>query len=153
MRIYLASSWRNESFEDMRRELYYEEHDVYNFRATGFKWSRYTSEAQCDVAVEYRRLLGMVSVEQAYETDYKALESADAVIMLLPCGNSSHLEAGWAIARGIPTAAFMNGQPVDLDLMYRMFGLVTDSYSQLFAWLRSVSSYRAVLDKLPPVSL
>lgn len=40
MRIYVASSWRNEHVESVIQTLRGAGHDVYDFRQTGFQWSR-----------------------------------------------------------------------------------------------------------------
>ena len=46
------------------------------------------------------------------------MEWADAFVLLMPCGRSAHLEAGWAIGAGKPTAILLSaGEP---ELMYKM---------------------------------
>lgn len=45
---------------------------------------------------------------------------ADVCVLVMPCGRSAHLEAGWFVGAGKPTLILLeNGEP---ELMYRMVG-------------------------------
>ena len=58
-------------------------------------------------------------VRQAYEKDIEGLRSSDAFIMMLPAGNSSHIEAGIAFALGKKT--ILIGNPDDCETHYLIF--------------------------------
>jgi enhancing lycopene biosynthesis protein 2 len=50
---------------------------------------------------EYRELLTTSPIAAAgYVNDLRAMEWADTCLLILPCGRSAHLEAGWFAGRG-----------------------------------------------------
>ncbi|WP_421878341.1 hypothetical protein [Pacificispira sp.] len=108
MKIYLASSWRNEKQPHIVNELRAEGHDVYDFRRPfhthrGFQWSDIDPNWQAWTAEEYRRhLVTHPQAARGYMNDLRAMEWADCCVLLLPCGRSAHLEAGWFAGRGKP---------------------------------------------------
>ena len=80
-------------------------HDVYDFRnpenASGFQWKSLDPEWQNWTAREYRvNLLKNPLASHGYLNDMRAMEWADTCVLLLPCGRSAHLEAGWFAGRG-----------------------------------------------------
>lgn len=105
-RIYLASSWRNEFQPDMVDFLRMHGHDVYDFRnppngAGGFSWSEIDENWQSWSAEQYREALTTHPVAaRGYVSDLRGMEWADTCVLLLPCGRSAHLEAGWFCGRG-----------------------------------------------------
>lgn len=105
-RIYLASSWRNleqPGFVDLLRA---NGHEVYDFRnppsgVPGFAWSEIDPDWQAWSAEEYRRLLTTHPIAaRGYVSDLRGMEWADTCVLLLPCGRSARLEAGWFCGRG-----------------------------------------------------
>lgn len=88
-----------------------------SFRAKGSDW---------EDAGEYLRMI-------AHE---RALVAADAVVMVLPCGKSAHLELGWAVGRGKRTAILLD-DPVEPELMYKMVDYLSLSLHDLLGWLGS----------------
>ena len=104
-RIYLASSWRNTTQPIFLRMLRDAGHEVYDFRnpenASGFQWKSLDPEWQNWTAREYRvNLLKNPLASHGYLNDMRAMEWADTCVLLLPCGRSAHLEAGWFAGRG-----------------------------------------------------
>jgi hypothetical protein len=113
MKIYIASSWKNETLcRDYARTLREWGHDV-------------------DVFCELREGRTIFSFDEISEADshnaismlqepiaQKWIDWADCVLMLLPCGNSAHLEAGYAKGCGKKlyiVGDFKNGE---FDVMY-----------------------------------
>ncbi|MGQ3486085.1 hypothetical protein [Roseovarius pacificus] len=105
-RIYLASSWRNPNQPPMVQILRDHGHEVYDFRnppsgVPGFAWSEIDPNWQSWSAEDYRRLLTThPTAARGYVTDLRGMEWADTCLLLLPCGRSAHLEAGWFCGRG-----------------------------------------------------
>ena len=60
------------------------------------------------------------------------------VVLLLPCGRSAHLEAGWALGRRKPTCIVLGGGPVDPELMYLMADYIAPTAASVFEWLDSL---------------
>ena len=105
-RIYLASSWRNPEQPRNVEFLRQAGHEVYDFRNpfhcdSGFSWSEIDPDWQNWTAQQYRdALLTHPRAAQGYMSDMRAMEWADTCVLLLPCGRSAHLEAGWFCGKG-----------------------------------------------------
>jgi hypothetical protein len=105
-RIYAASSWRNQNQPAVVAALREAGHEVYDFRnpfngRPGFAWSEIDPNWQTWTAAKYRELLTTSPIAAAgYVSDLRAMEWADTCVLILPCGRSAHLEAGWFTGRG-----------------------------------------------------
>lgn len=105
-RIYLASSWRNPHQADAVEMLRRAGHQVYDFKyppsgVPGFAWSDIDPQWQMWGAMDYRDLLTTHPIAaRGYLNDFRGMEWADTCVLLLPCGRSAHLEAGWFAGRG-----------------------------------------------------
>lgn len=105
-RIYLASSWRNPHQPLLVNRLRLHGHEVYDFRnppngVKGFAWSEIDPDWQAWSAKKYIELLTTSPIAaRGYMTDFRGMEWADTCVLLLPCGRSAHLEAGWFAGRG-----------------------------------------------------
>ena len=140
MKIYVASSWRNQRqpfIVEFLRDL---GHEVYDFRnaAPGYdgfhwreidpNWKHWTPE---------RLVEGLENhlTEEAFKHDFDAMRWADACVLVMPCGRSAHLEAGWFIGAGKPTAILLSdGEP---ELMYKLAKCVYDRLG-LREWLEAL---------------
>lgn len=116
MRIYCASSWRNVWQPAVVRLIRALGHDVYDFRHPkpgddGFHWSAIDPAWQDWDAARYRAALTHPVAEAGFESDMDALDSAEACVLVQPCGTSAHLELGWAIGAGKRTAVLF---PLDI---------------------------------------
>jgi hypothetical protein len=104
-RIYVASSWRNPHQPTMVEYLRHRGHAVYDFRnppnGAGFGWEEVSGPVgRKPTVAEYRQMLAHPRAAQGYLSDYRAMEWADTCVLVLPCGRSAHLEAGWFAGRG-----------------------------------------------------
>ena len=105
-RIYVASSWRNSQQPAVVQALQQAGHEVYDFRnpfncVPGFSWSEIDPEWQGWSAVEYRQLLTTHPIAaRGFVSDLRGMQWADTCVLLLPCGRSAHLEAGWFCGQG-----------------------------------------------------
>ncbi len=105
-RIYAASSWRNIYQPGVVRALRGAGHQVYDFRepfngVSGFAWSEIDPEWQCWSAQRYRELLTTSPIAaRGFVSDLRGMQWADTCLLVLPCGRSSHLEAGWFCGQG-----------------------------------------------------
>jgi len=56
--------------------------------------------------------------EAGFKSDMDDLTNSEALVLVMPCGRSAHLEMEYAAGAGIPTIILMSlGEP---ELMYRM---------------------------------
>jgi hypothetical protein len=105
-KIYLASSWRNEQQPALVKELRLYGHAVYDFRnppngVGGFQWAEIDPGCKDWTAEEYRRqLMTNPIAARGFLSDLRAMQWADTCVLLLPCGRSAHLEAGWFCGAG-----------------------------------------------------
>jgi nucleoside 2-deoxyribosyltransferase len=96
MKIYVASSWQNEVYPDVVKVLRQAGHDVYDFRHQGDSYSN-APEMTSDKLLDF---LNQPKVRLIFKNDMDALISSDAVVCVLPCGRSAHLELGYGIGAG-----------------------------------------------------
>lgn len=126
MRIYLASSWRNEQQPAALEELRAAGHEVYDFRNpapgnTGFGWKQCDPGLVDDLTVErLRRVLAHPVACAGFKCDFDAMRLADACVLLLPSGMSAHLEAGWCSGAG-KLVAVLAPEIREPELMYKLF--------------------------------
>lgn len=149
--VYVASSWRNELQPSVVERIRAASLDCYDFRNPkpgdhGFSWvdieggnvDRSPKPKGSDL-VSPHKYLEMIShpvAEEGFEADFNALKRADAVVLVLPCGKSAHLELGWAEGAGKATAILLEDE-VEPELMYKMVDFITSDLDQLMAWLSS----------------
>ena len=135
-RIYLASSWRNVKQPKMVENLRKEGHHVYDFRKpfhgdAGFYWSDMDPEWESWTADQYRHaLLTNPLAAYGYMNDLRAMEWADTCVLLLPCGRSAHLEAGWFCGRGKRTL-ILTQDGEEPELMALLATEICTSYGEL----------------------
>lgn len=103
MKVYVASSWRNVHVGRVVEMLRVIGHEVYDFRDGKdhcvFKWSEVDPDWQLWDWSTYVRALESDLAVRGFQADAKALEEAQAVVLVLPCGASAHLELGYAIGK------------------------------------------------------
>jgi len=128
MKVYVASSWRNAEQPSVVATLRKVGHEVYDFRHPhqgndGFHWSSIDKGWKGWSPEQFREALENPIAIEGFSLDMAALEWADAVVLVLPCGRSAHLEAGWAKGAGkFVVAQLADGEP---ELMYRMFDVLS----------------------------
>lgn len=125
IRIYVASSWRNQRQPSVVRELRSRGHDVYDFRnppgRTGFSWKQCADEHQIRDPRRFRdEVLRSPLARAGFKSDMDALSAADATVLVLPCGRSAHLELGWAAGAGRRTYVLFDEAVDEPELMYLM---------------------------------
>jgi hypothetical protein len=135
MKIYVASSWRNARQPTLVSVLRMDGHEVYDFRnpphgATGFAWSQIDPDWKNWSLTKYREALDTPIAEAGYRSDMAGMEWADVCVLLLPCGRSAHLEAGWFAGRGKPVLVLMrHGE--EPELMVKMCTAICVSFAEL----------------------
>ncbi|MCX7010261.1 MAG: hypothetical protein NTY53_23985, partial [Kiritimatiellaeota bacterium] len=101
-----------------------EGHNVYDFKNPGpenhgFHWSEIDADWKNWTAKSFVKNLRHPIATRGFNQDFEAMQGADACVLVLPCGRSAHLEAGWFIGQGRLTIILTNG-PTEPELMYRM---------------------------------
>ena len=140
MKIYLASSWKNsEDVISLQHLLETAGHEVDAF--CNMKGGRYVfsfKELGDISGLNNINIRNSSKVDKAFKEDKKWLDWCDCCIMLLPCGKSAHLEAGYAKGQGKKLIiynhdGFENGE---VDVMYGFANLITDSWETVHNYLK-----------------
>ena len=148
MRIYVASSWRNEFQPTVVQALRSAGHEVYDFKdAGGFQWSEVDPDWKSWASDIPKYIAGLQHprARRGFDRDMNALRGAEICIYVMPCGVSASLEAGYAVGAGKPTAVFVPGLR-EPDLMVNMADLVTDSLDAMLAWVSARTEQRTSRD-------
>lgn len=133
MKIYVASSWRNDYQQDVVADLRNNGHEVYDFKNPskedkGFAWSDIDKKWQEWNNEEYINALKNPIAKKGFANDFNAMIWADACVLVMPCGRSAHVEAGWMQGWGKPTIILLQrSAAAEPELMYKLFHRVTDS--------------------------
>lgn len=138
-KIYVASSWRNLTQPGVVTMLRADGHEVYDFRNPphgrgGFAWSDIDPNWKSWTAKQYRAALQTPIAEDGYRSDMDGMEWADVCVLVLPCGRSAHLEAGWFAGQGKPVFVLtQDGE--EPELMAKMCTDICDNWSDLMELL------------------
>lgn len=141
-RIYVASSWRNPIQQEIVGVLRTAGHEVYDFRhpaadSRGFAWSEVNPAWLQWTPEQFIQDLYSrhPAVERGFAYDKNALDWADTCVLVLPCGRSAHLEAGYAAGRGKLVLFYLHPEKFEPELMYLLgHGCVT-THAALLALL------------------
>lgn len=134
MKIYLASSWKNKEIVDfIASELRGQGHEVDNFSDSSngrfvFDWRELKLNN-----INAKTFLNDKRTQRAFQEDKKMIEWADAIVMIMPCGRSSHLEMGYAIGKGKRSIIYYphGFVPGEFETMYGFADLITDSLTDV----------------------
>jgi len=123
-RIYVASSWRNEAQPGVVARLRADGHYVYDFRNpphgdSGFSWRQIDPEWAAWSKEKYRTLLlTHPTASHGFVSDLRGMQWADTCVLVLPCGRSAHLEAGWFCGAGKRCIVMLaDGEPELMNLL------------------------------------
>lgn len=135
MKIYVASSWRNEYQPGVVRLLVSFGYAVYDFRHPtpdndGFSWAEIDENWQAWSPNQYIAALEHPRAVEGFNLDFDAMKWADICVLVLPCGRSAHLEAGWFVGAGKPLVIYIPFMS-EADLMYKMTPHIATSTSDL----------------------
>jgi len=150
MKIYVASSWRNNRQPEVVRVLRSLGHTVYDFKnpepRTGFAWREIDPNWQSWGYEQYLSALQHERAEEGFRSDMHALSTSDICVLVLPCGRSAHLELGYAVGIGLQTAILLDDvQQNEPELMYKMVGWIGTDLDKLGRHLSPIQSAVAVL--------
>lgn len=153
MKLYVASSWRNPWQPRTVDILRTAGHEVYDFRHPpggdhlGFSWSDVDPDWTSWSARDYVAALDHPIAVAGFDSDFGAMEWADACVLVLPCGRSAHLEAGWFVGAGKPLYILLDEAEFGHDaghhvteLMYRMATRIVRQARDLLTELGAVAA-------------
>ena len=142
MKIYVASSWRNERQPSIVKALRDYGHEVYDFKDpesngdTGFHWSDIDPDWKDWTPQQFVEKINDPIAVHGFDRDFKAMEWCDTMVLVMPCGRSAHLELGWACGAGKNTAILLSdGEP---ELMYRTAKNLLTNVADVIDWAYSL---------------
>ncbi|MDQ2624972.1 MAG: nucleoside 2-deoxyribosyltransferase domain-containing protein [Actinomycetota bacterium] len=116
--------------------------NAYDFRnpegGTGFAWSEIDPAWEEWTAAEYVAALKHPRAVEGFASDFEAMQRADIVVLVLPCGRSAHLELGWAVGAGRRTA-ILTRDGEEPELMAKMVDHITADLDDLLSWMQGTS--------------
>lgn len=123
-RIYVASSWKNEEQPGIVKLLRAAGQEVYDFRHPqegddGFSWSEIDPDWKNWEPEQYLAALEHPAALRGFGLDWQAMEWADTGVLVLPCGKSAHLEAGYFVGAKKQLYILMLNADTP-ELMYKM---------------------------------
>ena len=135
MKVYVASSWRNEVYPEVVRALRKAGHEVYDFRHQSVSWEEFDWNVTNGVTSD--ELFGVLEhpvVQTRFSNDMTALKDCDAVVCVLPCGRSAHLELGYGIGTGKSTVLLWHDGD-EPDIMHNAVDRIVFSVGEIVAAL------------------
>ena len=141
--VYVASSWRNYFQPGIISVLKAAGIPAYDFRepTSAFAWEQvmphYTPGSEDIAIVDYLEAMKHPLAQAGLARDKAALDKADTLILVPPCGKSAHLELGYAIGQGKRTCILIPSEPdsIQPELMYGLADYMTTSMMDLLSWL------------------
>ncbi len=120
MKIYIASSWKN-ARDCISLAEWLEEygHEVDCFcRKSADRYVFHFSEIAQLEELDAITFMDDERSQRAFVEDKRWLDWCEVVVMLLPCGNSAHLEAGYAKGQGKTVYIIGDLPKGEFDVMY-----------------------------------
>jgi len=148
MKIYIASSWKNSEMAFSVAVYLRKKHfdvDVFCDNTTGryvFHWSEMLlSDDKSISKLNAITFLEDERSQRAFREDKKWLDWCDACVLVLPAGNSAHLEAGYTKGQNKKLIIYAPlGFPQgEFDVMYGFADLLTDKIDKIVEFLKSVA--------------
>lgn len=141
MKVYVASSWRNEHQQSVVKALRNAGHDVYDFKHpadgdAGFHWGGIDQNWQNWTTQQYRDALMHEYAQFGFNRDFDAMKAGDVCVLVLPCGRSANAEAGWMKGAGKKVFVYIPpGCKIEPELMYKMFDGITSDIREIITHL------------------
>ncbi|WP_027365754.1 hypothetical protein [Desulfotruncus alcoholivorax] len=116
MKIYISSSWKNrDTVRELAIKLRELGHRVYDFTDPNCRKSpeippeKYPEQFDPSIH-KYSEYINIPELKQAVMDNKRAINWANFIILLLPCGSDSH--ADWALGVGLGKRSVVVGQPL-----------------------------------------
>jgi len=124
IKVYIASSWKNaDAVRALSKRLTDRGFEVYDFTDGDKHFAfnvmdveRFTGKDRSEV--DWLDFNTCPETIRAFNVDRAGLDWADVVLMLLPCGRSAHMEAGYAAGRGKPLIIYGDLPAGEFETMY-----------------------------------
>lgn len=135
MKIYIASSWKNQHAVVMLTNLLRDQgHTVLSFIENELAQYRFHKEKP--ICFEDASFFSSPQAESAFKYDTNAAETCDCVIYIAPSGKDAAAEVGIAWANAIPVfGLYAKGE--DFGLMRKLISAWFDNHTELLSILKT----------------
>lgn len=117
--IYLIGSLKNPIVGEVASVLRKLGHDVFDdWRSPGPDADDYLRDYYRERGFNYREIMASHSAKQIFEYDRYHLDRCSMAIMVMPAGNSAHLELGTVVGGGKPGYILFDKEPERVDIMH-----------------------------------
>lgn len=142
-KIYVASSWRNNYQPKVVEDLRGYGFEVYDFKNPaegdhGFSWKEIEPDYENWTTEQYIGILDHPISERGYSFDWNAMQDADGCVLVLPCGRSAHIEAGYFVGAGKPLFIYIPTATTEPELMYKMANGIYHNFGDLLTGMDRV---------------
>lgn len=126
MKIYIASSWKNQHAVEMLTSLLRKgEHEIFSFVE-----NNYGEGHSSDKHMDFEKWVNTEQAAHSFDYDTESAMNADLVIYISPSGKDAAAECGLAYAKGIPILGlYAKGE--DFGLMRKMMVRWYERYTDL----------------------
>lgn len=127
-KVYLATSWNNPRFEEVKALLEANNFEVYDFKEAShsFRWYDIDPQALSWKLPEAIKALKSSTANTAYNADMTALQECDVIVMLEPCGKSAYFELAYALMNGTYAIAYLHQDHIGpIELMIKDVHIVS----------------------------
>lgn len=152
-KIYVASSWRNPLQASVVALLRQFGHEVYDFKNPkpgneGFHWSEVDRDYKSWTAKDFAARIATSGVARdGFALDKAALGWCDTCVLVLPCGRSAHLEAGYAAGQRKRVHVLLHESGFEPELMYLLCSGIHTSVEQVLEVLQDRSAFNRTYDE------
>lgn len=134
MKIYIASSWKNQHAVEMLTALLREQrHEVLSFVE-----NNYGEGASVQKPIDFEKWILTEKAEQSFLYDTTGAIESDLVIYISPSGKDAAAECGMAYAKGVPIIG-LHAKGEDFGLMRKMMTSWYYHYNDLLEAVREFS--------------
>lgn len=111
MKAYVASSYKNEEVRNVIETLEVNGVDCHDWISDEAPeawdtWFKKTADSPTWDSKRHVDFMWDEQMQRIARIDYAEMDKADIGILVLPAGRSAHLELGYMIGRGLPTAVY-----------------------------------------------
>jgi nucleoside 2-deoxyribosyltransferase len=138
LNIYVASSWRNSKQQEIVKLLRDFGNIVYDFKNNlSFHWSEIDTNYKEWEGKDFIASLTHPLAIRAFDSDMQALINCDCCVLVLPCGKSAHLEAGYAVGAKKKLIILLEDKN-EPELTYKMADYICTNIPELLHTLNEV---------------
>lgn len=138
MKIYAASSWKNLYQPEVVKQLRNDGHEVYDFRTeAAFSWSCIDEKWKGWTIEQYMKALDRPESLAGFNSDFGGVKWCDAGVLILPCGLSAGIEAGFIKGAGKPVAVYVPNMR-EPELMVKCFDFISHELNDIRKFLSFV---------------